>query len=371
VSSSLFSIIVILSILAEIPIAHAQDFAHGIRTEVPIQQITLSDGTIRYWIPVKIGNTSVNTLLDSGTTGLRILPGAISGSDAPKGQIDRLTVASGTVLVGEVTSGTIQIGSISGLSPFQSIKKIECVFRASTCPSAHVPFEEYGLGAEGLPGEGFHAIIGVKAGLSSLANPLLAIGVTRWIIELPRPGDSTPGKLVLNPRDDEAGDYVYIPVGGPHTFGMPDVFTHIRGNITKPERDVLLPDAMGGCLQIESGAKACGALTFDTGYPAVDVINGPISVSQGALPENTKAELTIFDGNEPRAATSFEAGIKAQASQVFVTKHGPQNFGTVIFAGAVPYFAFDVLYESNRNRIGLKPRPIAAGLPAGKLLLSQ
>ena len=110
-------------------------------------------------------------------------------------------------------------------------------------------------------------------------------------------------------------------------------------------------------------------MTFDTGYPALDVIDGPAGLRYGAWPKNTKAELTMFDGREARAALSFETGIKANASEVFFDVNG--GAGTLILAGAMPYFAFDVLYDPGRNEIGLKPRAAVAGMPAGRLVPSK
>jgi hypothetical protein len=77
----------------------------------------------------------------------------------------------------------------------------------------------------------------------------------------------------------------------------------------------------------------------------------------------------MFDGSEARAALSFETGIKANASQVFFDVNGGD--GTLILAGVVPYFAFDVLYDPGRNEIGLKPRATVAGMPEGRLIPSK
>jgi hypothetical protein len=122
-------------------------------------------------------------------------------------------------------------------------------------------------------------------------------------------------------------------------------------------------------VELGSNQKACGTLTFDTGYPALDVIDGPTGLRYGAWSENTKAELTILDGSEARAVESFETGIKANASQVFFDGNGGD--GTLILAGVVPYFAFDVLYDPGRNEIGLKPRATVAGMPEGRLIPSR
>ena len=134
-------------LLAGIPAARAQNPAPAIRTEVPIRQLTLSDGTIRYWIPVKVGGKSVDALLDTGTTGLRMLPGVISGALTTKGPSDRISFWSGTEFSGEVARSTISLGGISGLSEFQSIKKVECARGRPSCPAKHASLDNYGIGA--------------------------------------------------------------------------------------------------------------------------------------------------------------------------------------------------------------------------------
>jgi hypothetical protein len=126
---------------------------------------------------------------------------------------------------------------------------------------------------------------------------------------------------------------------------------------------------VSGCLKnLESSDTTCGALTFDTCYPAVDIVDS--SLGHGTWFENTKAELTILNGTEPRAAVSFEAGIKANASQVFLSQHYWRS-GILIFAGVMPYLAFNVLYDASRNEIGLKPREIAVNMPLGRIILSK
>ena len=311
------------------------------RSEVPIRQVTLSDGTIRYGIAVKLGEITVEALLDTGTTGLRVL--ADSNVDVSReGASDRIAVGSSTELVGKVSTSRLAVGGLSAPSPFELVEEVKCQPGQSHCPATDVPFDRYGIGADGLSGEGFRALLGIKMGPSDIANPLAAIGVKRWIVVLPRPGEDTPGRLVLNPRDDEIAGFAHIPILWTLRHNQP------------------LHDAVKGCLaKSVSGEKTCGTMTFDTGFPAMDVYG-----AHQVWREHTKAELTISDGTAPCAVMSFDAGVKEQASQVFFDlRRGP-----AIFAGVVPYFAFEILYDPDRNEIGLKPRAGTAGGAAGRLV---
>ena len=48
------------------------------RVEVPIKQTVLTNGVIRYSVPVKIGNASpIDAALDTGSTGLSVLRAAV------------------------------------------------------------------------------------------------------------------------------------------------------------------------------------------------------------------------------------------------------------------------------------------------------
>lgn len=342
---------------AAMPVARAQSPAPAPRTVVPIRQMTLSDGTIRYWVPVKIGGTIVHALLDTGSTGLRLLPNVMSGAHLTDGPNDHVSFLSGTEFLGTVARVTVGLGGLSGESTVQVIKTVKCSDGSSNCPVARMPLNKYGIGANGLPGEGFRALIGIKPvlgtgnmGPSEIANPLVAIGAKRWIVELPRAGSSSPGRLVLNPRDEEIATYVSIPLLAHFRYSQP------------------LHDAIQGCVQrLNGNGKACGAMVFDTGNPALHVFNAPIGLRLG-LGRGSRAKLTIFDGTKARAVAIFKVQ-RANTSQLFLFTHGYAY--PFIFAGVMPYLAFHVLYNSDKSEIGLKPRAIVPGLPAGRLVRSN
>ena len=69
--------------------------------------------------------------------------------------------------------------------------------------------------SDGLPDEGFKAILGTDMAPEKVANPLTAMGVRRWIVELPRPGERGPGRLILNPTREETEGYVMLPMSAP------------------------------------------------------------------------------------------------------------------------------------------------------------
>src|SRR5437764_1417434 len=64
--------------LAAVPQARAQP----VRGEAEIRQSVLSNGARRYALAVQVGATTLLAALDTGSTGLRILPGALRAGDA-------------------------------------------------------------------------------------------------------------------------------------------------------------------------------------------------------------------------------------------------------------------------------------------------
>lgn len=60
--------------------AHAEPAAAQ-RAEVTVREVVLSDGMRRYAVPIRVGATDILAGLDSGSTGLRILPNVLKPGD--------------------------------------------------------------------------------------------------------------------------------------------------------------------------------------------------------------------------------------------------------------------------------------------------
>ena len=231
----------------------------------------------------------------------------------------------------------------------QRIDTIGCATGRSGCAAGRVTVADYGIQGNGLPGEGFKAILGLN--MASVNVPVLfgSLGVHRWIIELPRPGDARAGRLVLNPTDDEAAGYVAL--------SRSSAFANARGG---------LHDAVDGCVVNEITHRSyCGSVMLDTGAPGVTVEADDAS---GRWALETPAILTFVDGRKPLAAARFVTDRRDQASR-FTLRDDHRSLGggagpTVIHAGLLPYFAWSVLYDADRNEIALKPRPSTPDGPA-------
>src|SRR4051794_9637325 len=84
------------------------------RSEVPIREVVLSDGARRYSIPIQVGATAIEAGLDSGSSGLRILPGVLADTDAKAvGGSDSYSYGSGAELDGVVGRAQVAVGTLA------------------------------------------------------------------------------------------------------------------------------------------------------------------------------------------------------------------------------------------------------------------
>lgn len=324
--------------LAFVGPAHA-DATVPQRAELPIKIVTLPDGAQRYSVPVTIGDTTVEAGLDTGSTGLRVLPGTLKPSDAKStGTPDRMQYGSGATLKGTVATGTVSVAGIKGDMSFEQIEEIGCSERRPNCPASKVSMADYGIMGNGQPGAGFKAIFGIGSKGVNVDSPLKRLGVTRYIVDLPRDKAET-GRIVLNPDQKDVEGFVAIPA-----------YKRIPAQTQLPD------DAVTGCLVEDAGGKKiCGAVTFDTGLPRILVVS-PDSLGE-AWPDGTKASIVLDDGaGHTLMKDDMAIGAKDEASKLtfrqmqFLPK-------TIIRMGVAPYFTYSVLYDLERGGMALKARP--------------
>ncbi len=190
------------------------------RVEAPISQRRLSDGAIRYSVPVRIdGGRAIDAMLDTGSFGLRVMADVVPPQRyQPMPVVRGYHFASGIVLEGALAMADIAVGDAKTGAPviFQIVQSVHCAKLKPDCPAARLAAADYRIGGDGLPGEGFTAIIGMSMRAPQVSspalNPLDFIGDRRWIVVLPRPGDADPGKLIINPDKREMAGFKYFPV---------------------------------------------------------------------------------------------------------------------------------------------------------------
>ena len=334
---SLLLAALLLAVPAIAPAALAQS---AVRSEAPIRQLKLSSGALRYAVPVTVGRTTLLVSLDTGSTGLRILPGALAAGDATSSATPEIYgYASGSRYEGVVGQAKVAIGGATGAGPVHLIRTIGCFSYLPHCPASRTTLDKYGIASDGLPGEGFKAILGIDMAPGVVGNPLRFLGARRWIVELPRPGEGD-GRLILNPTDEEVEGYAMTPLSAP--------YAHEAGGG--------LHDAAPGCLvNSQSHERFCGPVLMDTGAPWLSVANARLAGEP--WPDGAPAALELFDktgGLVVREAMVIGA---RDLGTRLTWRRDAHVYGPVIYAGIAPYFAYFVLYDPRHQAIGLKPRP--------------
>jgi hypothetical protein len=202
---------------------------------------------------------------------------------------------------------------------------------------------------QGVPDAGFKAIAGLRFAPSppdKPAQPLVQLGVSRFLIDLPRRGE-TKGRLVLDPAPGETQNFVELP-------NAQDVFGTARAN-TVP-----------GCLiNLTNNRSICGSMLLDTGASGIsaDVPGG----ENADWPLGTPGRIAFGDGHgHALASMDFIAG-PVHFAHVHVGGAPPDQPRAYMSIGATPYLAFSVLYDAARHGIALRPRPHAQGAPIGRV----
>ena len=319
------------------------------RAEVPIREVVLSDGACRYAVSITVGGTAIEAGLDTGSSGLRILPGVLTEADARAGsQSDVYAYGSGARLSGVIGSAVVAVGGVARETKAQLIRTVDCTPNLPRCPASRLALADYGVQGDGLKGEGFKAILGINMADAKAPSLLRSLGVRRWIVDLPRPGEGAPGRLVLNPTDEEVAGYARL---------------HVLPQFAR--QDGGLHDAVSGCLHNDaSGQSLCGAVLMDCGAPGVTV---EVARTGPLWPSGTAASLILAEGGRPVAQARFVTDRRAQASHLtFRDGHDGEGGGPqAIYAGLLPYFAWSVLYDPAQGVVGVKPRPPALDGPVG------
>jgi hypothetical protein len=314
----------------------ASQSAASPRSEVQIREVTLSDGARRYAVSIMVGTTKIEAGLDTGSSGLRILPSMLDVADAATtSKHSSISYGSGAKLDGVVGEAMVKIGDLSQKIDVQLISDVSCVANKPACHANNVDLKHYGIQGDGLKGEGFKAILGINMGDVEIRTPLAALDAARWIVELPIPGSGKSGRLILNPSDAELAGYTLHKID--------PVFAKAGG----------MHDAIPACL-INIGTKQqfCAPTLLDCGAPGVEVING---LAGQPWPNGASAALAFTEGDKVKRSVTFAVGQKAQASRL-TFRQNPQIRYPQIHAGILPYFAFSVAYDSATGVIGLKPR---------------
>lgn len=310
------------------------------RVEVEIRQTRFDRGPIRYSVPVSIdGRPPIEVMLDTGSTGLRLLPKAAPQATAQAGRLHRYSYRNGVVLDGRIVRTRLTVGDFQTSAEVSATAEVSCAPDRPKCPAADLPPEQFRIGGVG-PGAGFEGILGAGLRASDVENPLTHLRDQAWIVLLPRPQDAGHGKLILNPTPAERAKFTFFPL---------QKDPRGRGHWA----DNMLP----ACL-MTGQAQLCAPTLLDSGGPAmVFVSRTPQSTAD--WPAGAKANLVFGGIDQPGSKQDFVIGEGPGARLQFAPP--PANLPWEgLNAGVLPFHHFAVFYDAKAGKIGLAPRDALA-----------
>jgi hypothetical protein len=316
------------------------------RVSLPLEQRFLSNGNIRYFVHISVGGSKpIAAMIDTGSAGLRILPGALPDSafTSITAEPDTYGYGSGVRLNGVVAQARLSLGDLKSAEPIpvQLVRKVDCYPKRPKCPASRISAADYRLGGDGLPNEGFEAILGIAFAAGRGRNPLPLLGAKKWIVVLPRPRERRAGELILNPDKEEAAGYTFFLVAGRQEGWKKGSVYH---------------DGIPGCIVVERNQKRiCGPTLLDTGAPGIHIhSSNPEERRSWERGDRIGILFRNRQGEEVRAG--FQAGRGRPSRMRISAPKNEKQTETTIASGTLPYFLFSALYDSERSLIGLKRR---------------
>lgn len=291
------------------------------RAELPVREIDLPNGDRRFATTLTVDGKPVEVGIDTGSTGLRVLPRGLGpAGQTPKGARVTYSYGAGTGFEGDAVTVPVAAGPVAGPVKVMRITGVGCTADHPDCPVAHADLSAYGIQGDGIAGQGFAAILGIRLQRDAIDNPFVQLGAKRWLIELPRT-PAEQGRIVLNPSDTELAGYARIGVDAAGTT---------PGCLAGPER-------------------ICGRAFFDSGAAGLRVIR---AAPFRPWPNGTPATITVGSGGAAQAMT-VTIGRRDQAAALI---YAPGGGDTRLSLGFAPYYRWSVLYDADKREIGVKPR---------------
>ena len=302
-------------------------------------------GTMSFTLPVQVGTSPLDTLFDTGSSGLRVVQGAVPDSAFASITTTQVTYSyhSGVLITGVVATATLGIGPLRTPAPIPVM-----LVQTATCTSSSCG----GLGALPLS-EAFGsigAILGVgmrcKVGGGEVGSPIAQLeGTPSFVVKAPSYG-GTQAMLELFPAASE--------IAGLKTLQLPPLSDGAALANGTPAFD----DRYGlpACLDdLTSGVDYCVPAELDTG-------NGPTYIEWPAhgdaanteLPTGESVQVQIGPADAGLEQYSFTVGTTPTPGidEVLVESasgEGFMNLGTAVF------LRYDVYFEPRSGVVGFGP----------------
>ena len=271
--------------------------------------------------------------LDSGSGGLRLLPDAQHGLRPTEDPSQRTyRYAAGISITGPVALADVAFGAVQGTIKVQAIQKVGCNRPDGPCAVGARPIGQYGFFSAKQPNRGFKAMLGaIPNPEGGIVNPWMELGVRRWIISLPRPGEGRPGRLILNPTPADTAGF-------------------------RPAPSSVKPWQLATCVERHGSQprRVCGTNLLDTGAAGqFQLVNAE---RDGGWTPGTPLVIDIGQGDPSDIRFGVRLGDERQGLK-FAIGRNAQHPGIAVLSGAAVDYACDVMWDADRQQMLLRPRP--------------
>jgi hypothetical protein len=324
------------------PDATAEDSAPAGPVDVPMAITEVaSDGSKRFSVPIQVGGSPLDVLLDTGSEGLVILQGAVPDSAFVSVTTQSLdyVYGGGLSLTGVYAYAVVTIGGLSTPAPIpvMLVTAVGCTPSSPNCGGkGKTPADETLFGP-------YRAILG--AGMSNsgtFGNPIVQLpGHPSFVVQASAYDADAGGTLRMGPTAEEVSTFATYQLspdnGGRLANGTPS-----------------WNDRFPGCVHNRSsGVDYCESVFLDCGacpsYIYWTSDGGATTVLSRAL-----LEVTIGPPSAPIGQYSFTSG-SAPVPGVDEVLLVPSVQGGEINVGTAVYFRYDVLWDQFDGIIGLAP----------------
>jgi len=286
---------------------------------------------IGYWAQVRAaGGTPSLVLVDSGSKGLMIMASSLGTDFKRTGRRVKQSFHDGTVFDGEIVQASLAVGGVATQAPItiMAVQTATCARDKPHCP------------AENFSKKPLAGIMGVGFGdQSPLDHPLASFGHTRsngFIIR--GGGRQSPSMLTMGLTDASRNGFTM--------YSMPKPKPGLKW------RDAFFAsNSVDGCVEagLNPPFRQCGMILLDSGS-SMSLLRTPDPVQagpDGVIPAGTP--LRVFISGQPE--------IRATSDEIPWSRRFVVSKDTVprMILGGDIFTRFDVLYDLNRNALGLRP----------------
>ncbi|MEV5510813.1 DUF3443 family protein [Streptomyces orinoci] len=327
-------------------------------TYLPAGSVGGKLGEPRLQAAVRVGSQQLNVLVDTGSTGLRVLASAVGrGNATPTGAGGSISFLSGLRVSGREAQAKVGLaGAGTWEETLLLVDSLGCTAEVPDCEAAHgkAP-EEFGGVFDGILGIGLaERDQGVRG---CCANPLQAPTHNgSFVVHF----DQRRPRLLLNPDRKSLDRFSMVSLRqsvtrAPAPGASPTAFT------------VWDPTPITGCLSVTSVLDTqCAPMVFDTGTPTLSLqaprLPGPAAgqLVEGDIVNTFGRRLTL---SVPGAHWSWTYRMPPRdaldqplnALDTPLLSYGRQPH-PLILAGLPAFAKVDVLYDLGGGRMGLAPR---------------